>query len=62
MLYVNRLERELTYGRNLLVKHVNDKDISEILKRVGQSITLLKDLNEALDNTNKKLSLVIDLS
>ena len=36
-LYVNTIERELTYGRNLLVKHVNDKDISEILKRVSLS-------------------------
>ena len=61
-LYVNRLEGELTYGRDLLVKHVNDKDISEILKRVSQSTTLLKDLSETLDNTNEKLSLTIDPS
>ena len=61
-LYVNRLEGEHSYGKDLLVKHVNDIDISEILKRVSQSITLLKDLSEALDSTNKKLSFIIDPS
>ena len=41
---------------------MNDKDISEIFKRVSQSITLLKDLSEAQDNTTEKLSLIIDPS